>query len=310
MIEDADLIPGAVTSETVIRRINEWSRPLIGGEEPGRDCFELPGYLTGRQAHSQSGELYPPLTAGYRKVTDPALFYMVLGQYPPEGEQQLISREWIERAHQRWYQWVAAYGEQPPNMVKPILGLDVAEFGRDLNALAIRYGGWVPKIISWSGVDPDTTALKAAEYYARYGAVKCGVDATGVGAGVAARMRRSGAAGAFEVKVAASPTKRPNPNEPKLGEFYQLRDQLWWTLREWLRNDPAATLPPSELLDEELAAPSYANRNGKITVTNKDTMKELLGRSPDFAEALMLTFAESEMQPLRRGRNPLKDFRG
>jgi hypothetical protein len=43
-------------------------------------------------------------------------------------------------------------------------------------------------------------------------------------------------------------------------------------------------LPPDELLEV---------RNGKVRIMNKQTMRELLKRSPDRADALCLTFAEN-----------------
>jgi hypothetical protein len=69
-----------------------------------------------------------------------------------------------------------------------------------------------------------------------------------------------------------------------------LRDQLWWACREWLRTDPGAMLPPDELLIEELQTPTYEVDRGKIRVMKKDTMREVLKRSPDRADSLCLTF--------------------
>jgi hypothetical protein len=50
-------------------------------------------------------------------------------------------------------------------------------------------------------------------------------------------------------------------------------------------------LPPDELLIEELCTPTYEIQNGKIRIMKKQTMRELLKRSPDRADALCLTFA-------------------
>jgi hypothetical protein len=112
------------------------------------------------------------------------------------------------------------------------------------------------------------------------------VDATGVGAGVAPMMMRKGCP-ATAVKVASSPTMKT-----EMGGFNILRDQLWWSVREWLRTD-RAMLPSDELLLEELRIPTYEVKNGRIRVMDKATMRELLKRSPDRADALCLTFNES-----------------
>ena len=117
--------------------------------------------------------------------------------------------------------------------------------------------------------------------------MRASVDATGLGAGVAPHMLRTGCT-ALPVKVASSPTQRT-----EMGEFALLRDQLWWSCREWLRADPGAMLPPDETLVEELATPTYEIKNGRVRVMDKTTMRELLKRSPDRADALCLTFAPS-----------------
>ena len=77
VVTGEDRIPGAVTRETTIRRINEWCRPLAIGERSGAGCFELPEFLVGVTAQSQAGDTYPPLKPGWYKITDPAFSYMV-----------------------------------------------------------------------------------------------------------------------------------------------------------------------------------------------------------------------------------------
>jgi hypothetical protein len=102
-------------------------------------------------------------------------------------------------------------------------------------------------------------------------------------------MRRSGCS-AVPVKVASAPTEKT-----ELGEFGTLRDQLWWAFREWLRVDPGAMLPPDGLLLEELQTPTYEVKNGNVKVMDKATMRELLKRSPDRADALCLTFYQPRL---------------
>ncbi len=111
----------------------------------------------------------------------------------------------------------------------------------------------------WQGVDIIATGERAkAELKARKAISRVNVDATGVDAGVAPYIQRQGIA-AHSVKVASSP-KCKNEN----GEFQILRDQLWWQVREWLRSDPGAMLPPDEMLAEELAVPTYEVSGGKM----------------------------------------------
>ncbi len=305
VISGEDQIPGAVTQETVVRRINQWSRPLVPGELRDVECFDVPPFLVGKTAVTQDDQILPPLMAGVRKVTEPSLFYMVLGQYPPQSETQLISRAWIENARSRYIAYITVHGEVPPWGVRPIHALDVAEFGKDNNVSMLRYGGWVKPPEIWGGVDPDATAIRGAAIYREYFALASYVDATGVGAGVAPRMTRLGCENAYGVKVATSPTYKTEQ-----GEFAILRDQLWWSVREWLRTDAGAMLPPDDLLCEELSTPTYSTLGGKIRVMDKESMRALLGRSPDRADALALTFAPDEFAAGEYGANPIANYRG
>jgi hypothetical protein len=290
VLEGADIIPGAVTRETTVRRINEWCRPLAVSEAADKECFRLPRFLENCIAKSQSGSEYSPLRPGHYKIIEPAFSYMVLGEYPSQASNQLIARDWIARARSRWSVYVAEYGEQPPIGATGILGLDVAEFGNDSNICCFRYGGFVERFVAWKGVDTIVSGDRVVEEYKKRNSVgRVNVDATGVGAGVAPYIQRKGVT-AFGVKVAASPT-----TSTEIGEFHILRDQLWWAVREWLRTDTDAMLPPDEVLLEELQAATYEVFNGKVRVMKKDAMRELLKRSPDRADALCLTFYEPEL---------------
>ena len=284
VVTGEDIIPGAVTRAKTISRIHKWTRPLAEGEQIDSECFELPDFLEGQTSVNEAGKEYPPLKAGWYKIMEPAFSYMVLGQYPSVGSSQLISRDWVSRARARWDSFVAENGEVPPAGVRPVSGLDVAEFGVDANVFCSRYGGWVAKMRPWNGVDPTATADRGAAEAADAGSSYVNVDGTGVGAGVAPGMQKLNTT-AFTVKTAGKPTKTTD-----LGDFKILRDQLWWECREWLRTDPGAMLPPDELLVEEILLPDYRVDGGKLRIMQKDVMKEKLKRSPDRADALILTF--------------------
>lgn len=280
VITGEDKIPGAVTRETTVRRINQWCRPFIDGELD-EDCFMLPEFLEGVTAKSQSGEEYPPLGSGKYKIVDSAFSYMVLGKYPAQSSQQLISREWTSKARARYDAYVKLNGQVPPQFTRCIAGLDVAEDGKDMNVLCRRYGGYIEPLKAWSGMDVISTGDRAGAEST--GADRINVDATGVGSGVAPHMQREGFP-AISVKVAKKSTEKT-----ELGEFYILRDQLLWAVREWLRKEDAM-LPPDEMLVEELLAPTYKVEGGKIRTMGTKTMKELLKRSPDRLMAVAMSF--------------------
>ncbi|HDO36675.1 MAG TPA: hypothetical protein ENH07_10345 [Nitrospirae bacterium] len=287
VITGDNVIPGAVDRDTTVRRINIWTRPANPQEQiPSESRFTLPDCLVGVQAPRQSGGLYPPLKAGEYKIANPAFSYMVLGQYPAQAIDQLISMDWISQARSRYDIYVIEHGEVPPQYSEGIMGLDCAEMGDDLNVAVARYGGYLSGFETWGGVDPIVTGSKGVDFYNRgVNITSAYVDATGVGAGVAPHMQRADCV-AVGVKVAASPTF-----ETEEGEFRKLRDQLWWSLREWIRTDNAAMIPPDEELIEELTTANYEIKEGKIVVMSQNDMKEILGRSPNKADAIRMTFA-------------------
>ena len=294
-----DVIPGAVTRQKVVQKINDWCRPKHD-EDSNAQAFKLPDFLVGTTATKEGGGEYPPLQAGEYIVENPSFSYMILGQYPAQSEHQLISREWVNSARTRWDSYIAVNGEKPPAGTTGVAGLDVAAEGQDSNVFTARYGGYVERPVSWSGVDTIKTGGRAFLEFNQRNLSMVNVDATGVGAGVAPHIRKLGGS-AVPVMVASAPTEKTEE-----GEFRILRDQLCWRMREWLRTDPGAMLPPDEELVEELLTPTYDPASGKIevmpTAVRQDdergrgkTMKSLLKRSPDKFMSLMLTFYTTDL---------------
>lgn len=291
-----NLFPGAVTREVTVQRINKWTRPLIPGEIVTSDVFSVPLFLVGEVAKKSNGkDEYPPLPKGLRKPTEPAFSYMVVGEYSPIAEDQLIARDWCERAMMNWRRYVAIYGEVPPP-TQPKCGLDVAEMGADTNVFTPRYtNGYVPKPDVWGGIDINDTATRACELHTNVNALGTYVDANGIGAGVWPIMRNAGYT-AHRIMASEAATEPVMLDELVLGQFYRMRDQGWWAMREWIRKDPTAMLPEGSdvkggLIDQLCSAKYGRMPNGRIKICENDVMKiQLGGKSPDEASSLMLTF--------------------
>lgn len=295
VITGQNIIPAAVDRNTTVRRIHQWCRPLQPEESrEGFSTFVLPEFLVGAIAIDQKKQELPPLQAGTYKVMVPAFSHMVLGEYPAQAEDQLISQEWIYAARSRWDLYVARYGEKIPDGVQGVAGLDPGEFGPDPTVLIEKYGGWVPMPIQWSGVDVIVTADNARKNTAGK-PIRCiNVDANGVGAGAAPTLMRYGVT-AQAIKTQETGFKDEiyyDQSESELGEFKIFRDFLGWQVREWLRADPGAMLPPDEELLEELRIPTYKIEGKFIRIMPKDLIKEQLKRSPNKFDALCLCFAK------------------
>jgi hypothetical protein len=90
---------------------------------------------------------------------------------------------------------------------------------------------------------------------------------------------------------------------PAVGEkFNKLRDELWWCARDWFRS-LEVKIPNDGKLIAELTLPTYGfTSSGKTKIESKDEIKKRtaktassVGKSPDRADALCLTFATGVM---------------
>lgn len=290
VITGKDLIPGAVSRDMTVARIHEWTEPLIPGERPGEDCFEVPEFLVGCIVPKSEDEDYPALDGGYRRIIEQDFYVMVLGEYPAQAANQTFNRAWIHAAQTRWQLWVATYGERPPRNIRPTAGYDVAELGNDSNVVTFYFGSFMARQIVWKEeVDVEAAGNKAADLYFANNAEWVNVDATGIGAGAWARMKNRGCI-AYRIMVGGNKDLKERDsdeydNEPEgveLAGFYKIRDQMIWDFREWLRTDKGAMIPPDELLEEEMLACTHSkNLKGQIIICPTDEIAEKVGRSPD-----------------------------
>lgn len=220
----------------------------------------------------------------------------VLGEFPVEGDDIVIPLHLIESAISRGVERIPS---------DEVWGLDVARFGDDRTAMAKRAGNYLVEPVKWwSGKDAmqvvgivkneyDNAKVKPAMIY---------VDAIGIGAGVADRLS--------ELKL---PVVGVNVSEsPAIGEkFARLRDELWWSAREWFRRLDVK-IPDDKRLMSELCTPTYNfTSGGKVKVESKDDMKKRTtklgkasGRSPDLADAFCLTFGPGSLKVFKS--QPLK----
>ncbi len=207
----------------------------------------------------------------------------VLGEFPTADDRSVIPIFLIEDAVGRDVALM--------DTMSPVWGVDVARFGSDASALAKRHANiLLEPVKTWQGLDTmELTGRIVAEYRAtaqENKPVNIFVDAIGLGAGVADRLRevlRKEPVDVVDVNVSESPST---------GETYmRLRDELWFKCREWL-DTRKVTMPSDPALVAELAGPQMSfSSGGKIVVESKDSMRKRGVPSPNRADALNLTFA-------------------
>lgn len=219
-----------------------------------------------------------------RKAALSSLFTAkVRGLFPESGTEGVIPLGWIQRAVDRWQDWVDAGSPERPG--RQVLGVDVAGEGEDENAIYKRQGDAPLEI--WRAASIDTVELAAVVRAKANGAhASAVVDVTGIGAGVADQLRHLDDPLPVLAFVAAARTDRTDAG----GEFRfrNVRSAAWWHLREMLdpRTNPTLMLPNDELLIGDLVAPRWqVYAGGIIGIEPKDSIRKRLGRSTDTGDA-------------------------
>jgi hypothetical protein len=83
--------------------------------------------------------------------------------------------------------------------------------------------------------------------------------------------------------------------------FLNLRAEAWWLMREALDPDGGddLALSPSDRLIGELAAPRWGiTSNGRVKVESKDDIRLRIGRSTDYADALIMAYWAQRRRPV------------
>lgn len=178
-----------------------------------------------------------------------------------------------------------------PDDMATILGTDIARYGDDRTVIWKRKGLMAyaqPRI--YKQLNTMEVADKVMDAINSDRADMNFIDVGNMGAGVIDRLRQMGYNNISEVafQSAAIDNKR----------YENIRAEMYFKLKEWC--EAGGAMPEEPGLREELAAIRYKySKNGRLMLTPKDEIKELLGRSPDLADGLALTFARP-VAPRRR----------
>lgn len=130
------------------------------------------------------------------------------------------------------------------------------------------------------------------------------IDAIGVGAGVAGRLKELGVKTLpFVASQAAKYNGRELKDRENLFAFANRRAAAWWNLRELL--DPqykeGLALPPDDELTGDLTAPTYRTvSGGRYQIEKKEDLRKRIGRSTDRGDAVVMLFADLIFSPPRQ----------
>ena len=280
------ILTGDNVTELLIGNPTEPTGTFYESHQPGSgytrmhiSCMESPNVIAGK-------ELIPGLVT-QRWIADqsrewgpdsPAYKSRVLGQFPDQGEFGLVARSWVDDATQR---------ETDPDARPLRMGVDVARFGNDRTAFCIVNDTGVVYRESHQGWSTMQTAGRVIALAREWGIAPDGIalDDTGVGGGVTDRLDEEG----FYVHPVNFAERAEDAEK-----YANRRTEMYARLAQSLRpGDGGAFALPRDARDlaRQLTDLQYKfTSRGQMALESKDDLRKRLGRSPDDADALALTF--------------------
>ena len=180
-----------------------------------------------------------------------------------------------------------------------VLGIDVARFGDDKNVIYKRQGRKTEFIDSWSGVDGMQSASRIIKKIQEISPEVTFIDEGGVGGPILDRVRAIIGNSVIGVNFGAKAD-----DEVK---WFNKRAEMWGKLRDAMR--AGLEIKDHNTLRSDLLGPLYFfSPKEQIKLERKEDMKKRGLSSPDYADALALTYAQDVTK--REEPEYLKEFYG
>jgi phage terminase large subunit len=165
-----------------------------------------------------------------------------------------------------------------------IVGADIARFGDDKIVFVKRKG---LKAIGWKVKQHQKIPKTAYDLmdYAGNKSTQCNVDATGLGSGVVDILDE-------HKQSVVGVDNGSKPKEENESKYKNAIAEMWFEFKNILDegNLDLSELNDEELKDELTMRQYYYNNKGQIVIEDKKTFKKRIGRSPDKADAVLLSF--------------------
>ncbi len=230
----------------------------------------------------------------------------VMGEFASSEADGVIPLSWVEAANERWHEW----NDSKPELAFTCVGADIARSGEDKTVFALRFGNVVSELRVFLHEDLMSTTGRIKGILDAYGQ-KAIVDVIGMGGGVVDRLREMKKTEGKKWDVVAFNASEHTDYLDSSGElgFSNCRSAAWWHMRELL--DPSSgnniALPDDDLLTGDLVAPHWkVQSGGKIQVESKDDIKERIGRSTDYGDAVVMAFFENQVLSMSSWTEALK----
>lgn len=200
-----------------------------------------------------------------------------LGEPLAQGDYKLINSELIQKAR------VAKISSSDSPLV---IGLDIARAGSDRTVFCFRKGRYCFMLKEVRGFNTVQVADMATFFIKEYNPAKLFLDLGNSGAGV------------YDILIDRGYgriVKGINFGGKAIMEdrYYNKRAEMWDSVNKWLQSELPVQIPNDDELAEELRSINRVKvAQDRLQLEDKEELKKRIGRSPDKADALALTFAE------------------
>ena len=200
-----------------------------------------------------------------------------LGQPMAQSSSKLISSTDVKRA----FDSKIAYSDSPL-----VIGLDIARFGDDNTVFCFRRGRYCQRFEILKKQDIVSIANYCQGIIQAHNPARVFLDVGGIGAGVYDILYSRG----FRSTIRAINFGSKAILEDR---YVNRRAEMWDNAKMWLTQELPVQLPhDDELLNDLCSVNKKYDSLGRLQLESKDDIKKRLGRSPDKADAFVLTFAE------------------
>jgi phage terminase large subunit len=167
-----------------------------------------------------------------------------------------------------------------------IVGVDIARFGDDKTVLCFRKGRYCYKLEEYAHLDSVEVANRLTAIIQDLKPARIFIDAGNTGAAIYDILKDRG----YGKTVRAINFGSKAINDDR---YFNKRAEMWALANDWLKDENLVQLVnDDELLDDLCSVNKAYDSKGRLQLETKDKVKERIGRSPDKADAFVLTFAE------------------
>lgn len=168
-----------------------------------------------------------------------------------------------------------------------LIGADVSRFGDDRTIIIVRRGRRILETRRhWKMPLTETAArvVQCINDYGSQGKVHTFIDGAGVGGGVVDIIKARGFPRIYDIQAGSAAYDK--------GRFQNKRAEMYFLMREWLR-DGGDIRKGGDEMAVDLSVTKYKyNHNNLLCLEAKSEIKKRGMLSPDYADALALTFGE------------------